>query len=226
MPNQLAPKYYFMDYLFLQAIASCFWLLVHWTLDFVFMEQNPRYLKKNLRESYEYRGNICGMFHALIATFLAFYCIFYACGEGNNFFNSEECADNPRNITIYTVIFSGAYFLIDLVLLVYYTKCKTIIYKQYALHHTIGWVLLTLPLITQDYFTVASAAFMTVEVSAAFPNLRYLLFQHGYTNKNMVVAINSILLAITFLFGRMPLLIFLILFSARKEVFGVYFNPA
>ena len=167
-----------------------------------------------------------GMLHALLATFLSFYCIFYACGEGNNFFNSEECADNPRNITIFTVIFSGAYFFIDLVLLVYFTKCETLIYKQYALHHIIGWVLLTLPLITHDFFTVASAAFMTAEVSATFPNLRYLLFQHGYTNKNLVVTINSMLLAFTFLFGRMPLLVFLIFYSARKEVFVVYFNPA
>ena len=38
MPNDLAPKFYFMDYIFLQAIASSFWLMAHWALDYVFIE--------------------------------------------------------------------------------------------------------------------------------------------------------------------------------------------
>jgi hypothetical protein len=176
-------------------------------------------------ESYEYRSNVLGVFHALLATFLSFYCIFYACENGENFFNSKECADNPRNITIFTAIFSGSYFLVDLILLVFYTKCETVMHKQYVIHHVIGWTLLTLPLITHDYFTCASVAFMIIEVSGAFPNLRYLLFQHGFKNGDRVMTANSLMLAFTFLFGRMPLLIILIVLSAGSEIFSVFLKP-
>jgi|688.fasta_scaffold259637_2 hypothetical protein len=129
MPNELAPKYSFLDYLFLQTVAAGYWVSVHTAIDFIFINQNGRYLKKSSVESYEYRSNILGVFHAILATLISFYCIFYACGEGNNFFNSEECAKNPRNITIFAAIFSGSYFLVDLILLVYYTKCETAMHK-------------------------------------------------------------------------------------------------
>lgn len=166
-----------------------------------------------------------GVFHAIISTLLSFYCIFYACGEGNNFFNSEECSENPRNITIFAAIFSGSYFLVDLILLVYFTKCETVMHKQYVLHHAFGWALLTFPLITLDYFTCASIAFMSVEVSGAFPNLRYLLFQHGFKNGDRVMTANSLMLAFTFLFGRMPLLIVLVILSAAQEILSLFLKP-
>ena len=74
---------------------------------------------------YDYRSNVLGVFHSLTSTFLAFYCIFAACGTGSNFFNDVECASTPRNITVFTAIFSSSYFLADLVLLVIYTQLQT-----------------------------------------------------------------------------------------------------
>lgn len=47
MPNELAPKYSFLDYLFLQAVACSYWMSVHTAIDFVFRDQNARYLKKS-----------------------------------------------------------------------------------------------------------------------------------------------------------------------------------
>ena len=157
-----------------------------------------------------------------MATCLAFYCIFFACGPGQNFFNSDECADNPRNITIFVAMFSGGYFFVDLILLVVYTHCQTVMQKQYLMHHLIGWLLLTLPLITHDYFTSASVAYMIVEVSGAFPSIRWLMFQHGFTNTNSLMTLNSMLLAFTFLFGRMPLLMVLIFKSTLWEWLSVF----
>jgi hypothetical protein len=65
---------------------------------------------------------------------------------------------------------------------------------------------------------------MIVEVSGAFPNLRYLLFQHGFKNGDRVMTANSLMLAFTFLFGRMPLLILLVLLSAAPTIFELIFK--
>jgi hypothetical protein len=47
MPNELAPKYSFLDYLFLQTVAVGYWVSVHTAIDFIFINQNGRYLKKS-----------------------------------------------------------------------------------------------------------------------------------------------------------------------------------
>lgn len=131
---------------------------------------------------FEYRSNVLGVFHSIAATFLSFYCIFVACGPGNNFFNSDECATTPRNITVFTAIFSASYFMADLTLLTFYTSLATPMHKQYAIHHFVGWATITLPLLVHDYFTCCAVAFLSIEVSGMFPSTRYLLFQHGFTN--------------------------------------------
>ncbi len=187
-------------------------------------DSNPRYQKKTSQEMFEYRSNILGVFHSLTSTFLAFYCIFLACGPGKNFFNDQECASTPRNITVFAAIFSASYFMADLVLLVIHTHLQTPLQKQYAIHHIVGWGLLTFPLLAHDYFTCVSVAFLSIEISGMFPNTRYLLFQHGFTNTSRVQTLNSMLLAFTFIFGRMPLFAVLLLLSAIPTLWGIVFG--
>lgn len=68
-------------------------------------------------------------------------------------------------------------------------------------------------------------AFLSTEISAPFPNTRYLLFQHGYTNSSTMQMVNSMLLALTFLFGRMVLFILILFVSAVPETIELLFSP-
>ena len=125
LPNQVAPEYYFSDYLFFQCIGLAFWFSAHMFMDFVMKDTNYRYMKKSIPEMCDYRSNAIAIFHGIVACCLAFYCMFAACGEGNNFFNSTECANVPRNITILAATFSGSYFMADLILIIYHTGMQT-----------------------------------------------------------------------------------------------------
>ena len=194
-------------------------------MHFVMKDTNYRYTKKNPCEMYDYRGNALGVFHGITACFLAFYSMFFACGEGNNFFNSTECAETPRNITILLATFSGSYFMADLILILYHTGMETTLQKQYVVHHAIGWAGITLVLLAHNYYTVVCMAFLSTEISAPFPNIRYLLFQHGYTNSSNMHFYNSMFLALTFLFGRMVLFILILFLSAIPYTFKLLFAP-
>lgn len=92
------------------------------------------------------------------------------------------------------------------------------------IHHVIGWSTLTIPLITLDYFTTTSVAFLFIEISGTFPCIRYLMFQHGFTNSHLLMTVNSLLLAITFVLGRMPALLYITIASVAGEVFKIFKN--
>ena len=68
-------------------------------------------------------------------------------------------------------------------------------------------LLLLTPLTTMDFWLSVAVAGMAIEISTPYPNIRYLLFQHGYKNASTLMSVNSFMLGITFIFGRMPLLI-------------------
>jgi hypothetical protein len=46
LPDQIAPEYFFTDYLFFEFIGLCFWLSNHFIIDFVMRDSNHRYQKK------------------------------------------------------------------------------------------------------------------------------------------------------------------------------------
>jgi hypothetical protein len=43
LPDQVAPEYFFTDYLFFELVGLCFWLSTHFMVDFVMRDTNARY---------------------------------------------------------------------------------------------------------------------------------------------------------------------------------------
>lgn len=87
-------------------------------------------------------------------------------------------------------------------------------------------LLLMTPLFTLDFWLSVAVAGMAIEISTPYPNLRYLLFQHGYKNTSTLMSANSFMLGITFIFGRMPLLIIIAFYRGFPYMVKNYMNSS
>ena len=64
----------------------------------------------------------------------------------------------------------------------------------------------------QDFLLVFSVAIIHMEISNWFVNARWLFFKHGWSGASLVQGINSVLLFIAFMFGRVIFQLYIVFF--------------
>jgi hypothetical protein len=115
------------------------WVLHHVWLHIILKFFVPLYNQQVGRDIADYRMNWNSFIHASISAALSVYCSFYACGDGKTFFNDKECREEPRNIHVWTLMFTASYLFVDSIVLIVWTDIKTPIERQTMMHHVFGF---------------------------------------------------------------------------------------
>lgn len=79
------------------------------------------------------------MVHAPLSTINSVICTWFICGEGQNFFNSFECANTVLYAHLWGLNLSAAYLWVDFWMLIYYCGWKTSLEKQNLVHHWLSY---------------------------------------------------------------------------------------
>ncbi len=221
--DDIAPHLPVSGYLFLAFAGIAFFFLLHIVLHFLIKVFYPGYAKLSSHDMHEYRMQVNGIVHALLASFFALYCILWTCPGDKNFFNDKECREIPRNCHVWTIFFTNGYLVSDLVLILSYLGLKTPMDKQTFTHHVVAFITYYLAFWKQDFTVTLGAAFILLEISTPFVCLRWLFFHHSLKG-SIVQNCNTILLFIFFFFGRVCLQVFLIYMYASDWLSNMLFE--
>ena len=115
-----------------------------------------------------------------------------------------ECRETTRNSHVWLCFFTASYLLVDTFVILFVTGVKTSIDKQTLVHHLVGFSNYYLAMWQQDFAVTQGAIFIFLEVSTPFVCLRWLYFHHGKKG-SLMQTINTVLLAVFFIFGRVIL---------------------
>ena len=149
--------------------------------------------------------------------------MFYTCPGEQNFFNSEECRLYPRNSHVWLCYFTASYLFIDSIFLHIYVGYETPIDRQTMVHHVIGWLNYYIAFWQQDFTVTVGAAFIFLEISTPFVTLRWLFFHHGYKD-TLLQHVNTVMLFITFIFGRVFVQAYIIIAFAIDWLIDTWFH--
>ena len=166
------------------------------------------YSKLSVKEFHEYRMQWNALVHATVATLNSIYCIFYTCGDNKTFFNDETCRLYPRNSHVWACHFTAAYLFTETVWILVKVGVHDTIDKQTLAHHLMGFITYYIAFWEQDFTITIGAAFIFIEISTPFVCSRWILFHHGYKG-SIAQAINSAFLFVSFIFGRIPMQLYL-----------------
>ena len=78
--------------------------------------------------------------HAVFATPLTLYCLYFTCQDGKTFMNDEHCRLVPRNSHVLLCFFTASYLFVETVLIVTFVGIREPIDKQTLIHHVIGFL--------------------------------------------------------------------------------------
>ena len=162
---------------------------------------NDLYWHMNSKQRVEYRQYLISTIHASISTSLASISIFYLCAPGQTIFNSHECLVTPRNLHIYVIAHSCAYFIVDASLSCFLRQSFTKVDFQMYAHHALSCIGLLTCRALGGFAPVIGVALLFIEVSTIFVNIRWFLYQHGL-DRLMIAQMNTVCGAVVFLFGR------------------------
>ena len=86
--------------------------------------------------------------------------------------------------------------------MLFYIGVETTLDYQTLLHHVIAFGNYYLAFWQQDFTVTVGAAFLFLEISTPFVQMRWLYFHHGLTGAALLQNINTLLLFFFFIFGR------------------------
>lgn len=154
----------------------------------------------------DYLTRVIAIWHGIIVTVLAFFGCFYLCDNPQaSIFTDMQCLLTPKLYHVISASITIGYLTFDfLATFLFNHENNALTYQTYA-HHVAGIVSFYSALVlrpSSSAFIIGTVANQFTEISTPFMNFRQLLFTHKL-NDSKIGTVNTILFALTFLFGRL-----------------------
>ena len=161
------------------------WLIAYFTVYFLCVDSflhytnlafNDLYYYMNSKQRVEYRQYMNSLLHCSTSSMFAYLVMFHVCPLPQSVFNSHQCLQTTRNIHVYVIAHSCAYFFTD--------ACETLFlrqsFKDYDIqmyvHHIASFLSLASCLILDGFAPVIGVSLLFIEVSTIFVNIRWLFY--------------------------------------------------
>ena len=202
----------FIYYLWLTIFFVIYFSAWHVAMHLIFVRCNDTYLSLNRTKRSEYRTYAVAPVHHLNSIVAAIVTMFYACGDDKTVFNDMQCFDTPRNLHIICMCHTGAYFVVDTVILVM-MEGDLMSEIQMLAHHLLSMLNFYAGLVWMNFTIVFGVMLLFIETSTIFVIIRWLLYTHGQGH-SLFAATNTVIIFFTFLLCRLCFQVFASFFYA------------
>ena len=169
----------------------------------------------------DYLSRITAQVHALISSVISYYLMFYSCGDGKTYFNSDECFYNPTKLTISLLCISFGYISFDLIIILKDIQDFSSLGMQNIVHHIISMTASFTALMVGGFNISAASATAFTEVSTIFLHIRYYMIKAKYASGKPFLIVVLIFIGL-FIYARLYLQVFVAM--RMKEGFDREFD--
>lgn len=169
----------------------------------------------------DYLSRITAQVHALISSVISYYLMFYSCGDGKTYFNSDECFYNPTQLTISLLCISFGYISFDLIIILKDIQDFSSLGMQNIVHHIISMTASFTALMVGGFNISAASATAFTEVSTIFLHIRYYMIKAKYASGKPFLIVVLIFIGL-FVYARLYLQVFVAM--RMKEGFDREFD--
>lgn len=189
-----------MEVVFATGVFCVYFFLLHLVADHFGRAFYPEYSKLKECKKTEYRSYLLSPVHSLVAVILSILGTYFVCDVGNIFTNSE-CLAVPRYIHIWALQHTCAWFIVDTFFMAAIVRGTSPFDLQMYAHHFLSVFTWYSTLFFMNFTVAGACAILFVEVSTIFVSFRWLLYTHKLQD-TVLMPINTVLVFLSFLFGR------------------------
>lgn len=126
----------------------------------------------------------------------------FLCPNGESWFSSYECSHTTRNLHLWAVHFSAAFFLVDFILVSCFQGVRVRMDKMLLVHHFVLGLGFYLAVGPMEFLCTLCCTNLMLETSTPFASARWLMFDHGCMGDFILQRINTVVLFCAFFYGR------------------------
>lgn len=174
---------------------------------------DPKFENLKRKDKMEYYSRQVSNIHAVVATTMSVYGVWFNCEDGGSIFSSDACLMQPQKVSLYLMMVSSAYCFYDLFI---------VLFKiglgfsgpggEFIFHHVVGIAGAVTSIALGRQNPGLAAAALVSETSNFAMNIRWFMLKHGKSEHYMFLPV-SFLFALCFLLSRV---VFMFMIQVRN----------
>lgn len=141
--------------------------------------RDPKFEHLKRKDKMEYYSRQVSNIHAVVATAMSVYGVWFNCEDGGSIFSSDACLMQPQKVSLHLMTISSAYCFYDLYIVIFKIGYTWRQGGEFIFHHVVGIAGAATSIALGRQNPGLAAAALVSETSNFAMNIRWFMLKHG-----------------------------------------------